>query len=95
MQFIVCACGHRAAQAAAVSLQAMNPLVKVTAADGSTADICSSSGSGTAATSKLLREQDLVIATGLSLMQVRGAYLILSACWPEGQCLTCTNLVLT
>lgn len=48
----------------------MNPLVKVTAAAGSNADICSSSSGSAAAASKLLGDQDLVIATGLSLAQV-------------------------
>jgi hypothetical protein len=46
----------------------MNPLVKVTAAGGSTDDICSSSSSSSS--SNLLGQQDLVIATGLSLTQV-------------------------
>lgn len=57
--------GQTAAQAAAKSLQAMNPLVKVTAADGSTAAAADGSSS-----SELLAGQDLVIATGLPLQQV-------------------------
>jgi hypothetical protein len=47
----------------------MNPLVKVTAADGSTAGAAAAAADGSSS-SKLLAGQDLVIATGLPLQQV-------------------------
>lgn len=56
-------CGNcSAAQAAAATLQAMNPLVKVSAAEGS---------ADAAASATLLRQHDLVIATGLPLGQAQ------------------------
>lgn len=58
----------------------MNPLVKVTSAAGTPADLCSTAaaangttaadGAEAAAGSSLLQQQDLVIATGLPLQQV-------------------------
>lgn len=66
--------GQTAAEAAAKSLQAMNPLVKVTSAAGSTADFCNTTAAaaagGEGGGSGVLGEQDLVIATGLTLQQV-------------------------
>lgn len=53
----------------------MNPLVKVTSAAGSTADFCNTTAAaaagGEGGGSGVLGEQDLVIATGLTLQQVR------------------------
>lgn len=61
---------NRAAQAAAKSLQAMNPLVQVTSAPGSIEE-AAAAGAGGAESSGVLAQQDLVIATGLPLHKVR------------------------
>jgi molybdopterin/thiamine biosynthesis adenylyltransferase len=57
-------CKRSAAQAAAATLQAMNPLVKVTAAAGST-------DAALSASLEPLTGQDLIIATGLPLGQLQ------------------------
>jgi molybdopterin/thiamine biosynthesis adenylyltransferase len=59
-------CKRRAAQAAAATLQAMNPLVKVNAAAGTT-----EAAAAAAALADALSGQDLVIATGLPLGQLQ------------------------
>lgn len=55
----------------------MNPLIRVSAAPGSTADLAAGSGTAAAAVGDsaqqqaLLAQQDLVIAVGLPLLQVQ------------------------